>query len=262
MAPAEAGAAIPETPPPLGDLEQAVLQAPPMTGLEYLTADVLSQWWQDLDSLVRREIGNHAGGTHGYLRECNPQWRFVGRVTFHLAENKRDPQYPFAFLATFANGLTPQGKVRHEPLGRALQQYAGEQNRSAMLALLLPISKAAEASALIRRLVDSGEIYHPLMWSPREAYDFLQAIPLFESSGLIVRVPDWWNSRKPPRPRVSVKINAKNPASIGVDAMLQFSVGMSLEGELLSPEEAAQLLEASGGLIPLRGKWVEVDREN
>ena len=138
-------------------------------------------------------------------------------MTLHLAENKRNPDYPFAFLATFANGLTPQGKVKHEPLGRALQQYAGEQNREAMLTLLLPISRAAESSELIRRLVDSGEIYHPLAWSPREAYEFLKAIPLFESSGLIVRVPDWWNAQKPTRPRVSVKIDTKNSAGIGVD---------------------------------------------
>ena len=91
--------------------------------------------------------------------------------------------------------------------------------------LLLPISKAAESSELIRRLVDSGEIYHPLAWSPREAYEFLKAIPLLESSGLIVRVPDWWNAQKPTRPRVSVKIDSKNSAGIGVDAMMEFSVG-------------------------------------
>ena len=36
---------------------------------------------------------------------------------------------------------------------------------------------------------------------------------------------------------------------------------MSLDGETLSPDEIAQLLEASGGLVPLKGKWVEVDRE-
>ena len=232
-----------------------------MTGLEYLTPDVLAAWWRDLDALARSEIESHPGGTQGYLRERNPQWRFVGRVTFHLAENKRNPDYPFAFLATFANGLTPQGKVKHEPLGRALQQYAGEQNREAMLTLLLPVSRAAESSELVRRLVDSGEIYHPLAWSPREAYEFLKAIPLFESSGLIVRVPDWWNAQKPPRPRVSVKIDTKNSAGIGVDALLEFSVGVSLDGETLSPDEIAQLLEASGGLVPLKGKWVEVDRE-
>jgi superfamily II DNA or RNA helicase len=257
----EPGGAIPDVPPPTEDLDRAILQAPPMTGLEYLTPEVLSNWWRDLDALTRSEIRGHPGGAQGYLRERNPQWRFVGRVTFHLAENKRDPEYPFAFLATYANGLTAQGKVKHEPLGRALQQYAGEQNRKVMLDLLLPISRASESSELIRELVDSGEIYHPLAWSPREAYEFLQAIPLLESSGLIVRVPDWWNAQKPTRPRVSVKIDTKNSAGIGVDAMLKFSVGVSLEGETLSPDEIAQLLEASGGLIPLKGKWVEVDPE-
>jgi non-specific serine/threonine protein kinase len=255
------GEAFPEIPPPSADLDRAILSAPPMTGLEYLTADVLANCWTSLDALARSEMGKHAGGVQGYLRERNPQWRFVGRVTFHLAENKRDPTYPFAFLATFANGLTPQGKVKHEPLGRALQLYAGEQKREAMLALLLPISRAAESSELVRRLVDSGEIYHPLAWSPREAYDFLKAIPQFESSGLVVRVPDWWNAQKPTRPRVSVKINSKNSASVGVDALLEFSVDLSLEGETLSRQEIAHLLEASGGLIPLKGKWVEVDQE-
>jgi non-specific serine/threonine protein kinase len=190
----EPGGAIPEIPPPADDLEHAVLQAPPMTGLEYVNADVLAGWWRDIDTLARSEIERHPGGAQGYLRERNAPWRFVGRVTFHLAENKRDPEYPFAFLATFANGLTPQGKVKHEPLGRALQEYAGTKNRKAMLNLLLPVSKAAESSEWVRRLVDSGEIYQPLAWSPREAYEFLKAIPLLESSGLIVRVPDWWNA--------------------------------------------------------------------
>ena len=58
-----------------------------------------------------------------------------------------------------------------------------------------------------------------------------------------------------------MKIDSKNSGGINVDAMLAFSVGMSLDGETLSPDEIAELLEASGGLIPLKGKWVEVDRE-
>jgi hypothetical protein len=232
-----------------------------MEGLEYLTLDALSGWWQELDALTRIEAEKHPEGAQGFLRGRNPRWRFVGRVTLHLAENKREPQYPFAFLATFANGLTAQGKVKHEPLGRALQQFAGEQKRKEMLNLLLPVSRAAESSELVRRLVDSGEIYQPLAWSARQAYDFLKAIPLLESSGVIVRVPDWWNAQKTYRPRVSVKINSKNSASIGLDAMLDFSVNMSLEGETLGQDEIDQLLEASGGLIQLKGKWVEVDRE-
>ena len=117
------------------------------------------------------------GGVQGYLRGRDPRWRFVGRVTLHLAENKRNPDHPFAFLATFANGLTAQGKVKHEPLSQALRQYAGGQNRDTLLALLLPISKAAESSEFLRELVESWEIYHPQAWTAREAYRFLQAIP-------------------------------------------------------------------------------------
>ena len=63
-----------------------------MTGLEYLSGHVLSNWWRDLDFAHRAgEIKSHPGGAQGYLRERNPQWRYVGRVTLHLAENKRDP---------------------------------------------------------------------------------------------------------------------------------------------------------------------------
>src|SRR3954447_4086043 len=76
---ADPGGAVPELPPPSADLERAVLQAPPMTGLEYLSEQVLASWWRDLDSLARGEIKGHPGGTQGYLRECSPQWRYVGR---------------------------------------------------------------------------------------------------------------------------------------------------------------------------------------
>ena len=255
------GEPVRDLPPPAAALDRFVAQAPPMTGLEYLTAEVVAGWWRDLDALTRGEVGEHPGGVQGYLQGRDPRWRFVGRVTFHLAENRRDPDHPFAFLATFANGLTPQGKVKHEPLGRALQQYAGEQNRAAMLALLLPISRAAESAEWVGRRVESGEIYHPLAWTPAEAYNFLKSIPALEASGLIVRVPDWWSAQKPARPRVSVKVDAKNATGVTAEAMLQFSVEMSLEGEALGPDEIAALLEASGGLVRLKGKWVEVDRE-
>src|SRR5439155_3787519 len=111
------------------------------------------------------EIHHHPGGAQAWLTEQNPVWRLVGRVTFHLAENKRDPEHPFAFLATFTSRLSAQGRVQHEPLGGALQQYAGAKNRSALLSLLVPIQRAAERSALAKELVESGDVYHPLAWT-------------------------------------------------------------------------------------------------
>ncbi len=260
--PAEVEVSVPAIPPPPpSELETLLLQAPPMTGLEYLTPEVLAEWWRALDEMTHNEIAKSPGGVQAYLRALNPQWRFVGRVTFHLAENKRDPECPFAFLATYATGLTAHGKVKHEPLGRALQEYAGAQNRAAMLNLLLPVSRASERSEWVAQLVASNAIYRPLAWTARQAYEFLQAIPVLEESGLIVRVPDWWSARTPSRAQVSVKIETRNTGSVGLDAMLDFSVDVSLDGERLSREEMNRLLAASGGLVPLRGKWVEVDGE-
>ena len=232
-----------------------------MQGCEYLSREVLSTWWSELDTLVRNEIEHHAGGVQAYLSERSPQWRLVGRVTLHLAENKRDPEHPFAFLATYIPKLSAQGRVQHEPLGKALQEYAGAKNRTGLLSLLLPIQRATERSPLIKEMVESGEIYHPLAWSPREAYRFLQDIPIFEESGLVVRVPDWWKPSHPPRPVVNVKIDARKGTTLSVDALLDFSVNVTLDGEPLTEAELERLLQSVGGLVALKGKWVEVDRD-
>jgi non-specific serine/threonine protein kinase len=242
-------------------LAETALQAPPMKGTEYLNGDVLAGWWADLDELVRGEISAAGGDAQAWLRERNPLWRLVGRVTFHLAENKRDPELPFAFMATYANRLSAQARVQHQPLGRALQEYAGAKNRAGLLNLLTPIQRAAERSELAKELVESGEVYHPLAWTPREAYRFLQDVPVFEESGLVVRVPDWWKAHRPPRPVVSVKVGDRPGAALTAQSLLDFSVGVTLDGEPLSERELRAVLESAGGLVPLKGKWVEVDRE-
>jgi SNF2 family DNA or RNA helicase len=246
---------------PDADAATWLYQAPPMPGLEYLSTDVLSRWWADLDTLVRGEIQQHAGGAQAYLSEKNPLWRFVGRVTLHLAENKRDPEFPFAFLATYTSRMSAQGRAQHEPLGRALQSFSGEKNRDALLSLLVPLHKAAEKSPLIKELVGSNEIYSPLAWTPQEAYRFLQEVPALEESGLIVRLPDWWKSNRPPKPVVNVKIDGKKKSTLGVDSMLDFQVGVALDGESLTKAELKEILASTDGLVQLKGKWVEVDRE-
>ena len=204
--------------------------APPMKGLEYLTSIVLSRLWDELDAHVHAAIAQTSGGAAAYLKSCNPLWNAVGRVTFHLAENKRNPAYPFAFLATYTNRVSEQGKVQHLPLGRALEEYAGAKNRAALAALLSPVQRAAEQSKLARQLLDSRAIFHPQVWRPDQAFAFLQNIPLFEQSGLVVRIPDWWKAGRPPRPQVSVRIGEAKGNLLGKDSLLDFQVDIVAGG--------------------------------
>ena len=235
--------------------------APPMKGLEYLNSLVLARLWDELDAHVHAAIARDPGGAAAYLKSCNPLWNAVGRVTFHLAENKRNPAHPFAFLATYTNRVSEQGKVQHLPLGRALEEYAGAKNRAALAALLSPVQRAAEQSKVARQLLDSRAIFHPQVWRPEQAFAFLKEIPLFEQSGLVVRIPDWWKAGRPPRPQVSVRIGEAKGNLVGKDSLLDFQVGVSLEGEPLTESELKAILQSTSGLTLLKGKWVEVDRD-
>jgi hypothetical protein len=256
-----AAALAPVDPPAEDELADRAGRAPPMRGLEYLSAAALAGWWADLDALVRAEAAAFPGGVGAYLREKNPAWRVVGRVTFHLAENKRDPDLPFAFMATYASRLSAQGRAQHLPLGRALAEHAGAKNRAALLALLTPVQQAAERVGWVRELADAGDVYHPLAWSAAEAYRFLRDVPRLEQSGLLVRVPDWWRATKPPRPTVSVTVGGRPKSKLGVDALLDFSVNVTLDGERLTEADLQRLLASDGGLVSLRGRWVEVDKD-
>ncbi len=46
-----------------------------------------------------------------------------------------------------------------------------------------------------------------------------------------------------------------------MDALLDFSVNVALDGEPLTEAELERLLKSSGGLVALKGKWVEIDRD-
>ena len=86
--------------PPQEDVLGALaLEAPPMKGLEYLDAGTLRAAWSEIDFRVRSEAAASGQSPRTWLHERNPLWRLVGRVTFHLAENKRDEAYPFACAA-------------------------------------------------------------------------------------------------------------------------------------------------------------------
>ena len=242
-----------------GDLAALAESAPPMRGGEYLRAEALKALWQGLDALVLAEVADFPDEAQGWLKAQNPAWNLVGRVTFHLAENKKSPDCPFAFLATYTHRLSAQARPQYIPLGNALREYAGAQNREALLSLLTPVRRAAEKSALVRELMESQRVFQPQGWSAGEAHRFLKDVAIFEESGVLVRLPDWWKAGRPSRPVVSVTIGQAKPSGIGLNALLDFQAAVTLDGETLTEAEWQTLVSASEGLAFLRGKWVESD---
>ncbi len=243
------------------ELLRLIQAAPPMLGGEYLNPDLLAVLWRRLDECVRAKVAAHPGGAGTWLKEAHPLWRLVGRVSFHLAENKQHPTHPFAFMASYASRISSQSRVQHLPLGRALQEYAAAKDKQALVNLLSPVQKAAEKSVLIKELVESNRIFKALPWSPAEAYRFLKDAKVCEDAGIIVRLPDWWKGGRPPRPRISVRIGQNRSAGLGTDALLDFSADKTLDGEPLTEQEWQSLLQSAEGLALVRGKWVEVNPE-
>ncbi len=243
------------------ELGELVSAAPPMRGLEYLSAKRLRSQWQDLRTLSLIRARKHLQGPADWLQSLHPLWRQLGRVTFHLAENKRDPDRPFAFLATFTHRLSTQSRLQHLPLAEALKTYVGGKEQTKLAALLEPVRRAAEKSDLVREMLETKALFAPQAWTIREGYRFLKASQLIEQAGVVVRLPNWWSAQKAPRPQVHVTLGERPAAVLGLDNLLDFQVHLALDGEPLTDEERKQLLHSADGLMLLRGKWVEADRE-
>jgi superfamily II DNA or RNA helicase len=251
----------PAPPPPDDELEFIVFAAPPMRGAEYLTGAVLRTLWHELDSAFAAELAESKTGVQDFLKGRNPAWNLVGRVHFNLAENRKDPDAPFAFLATYTTRLSAQAKAQHLPLGQALREYAGAANKSRLLSLLVPVQRASESCAWLKRMIDAGEIFHPLRWTPAEALQLLRDVPQLEAAGVVVRMPAAWRGNRPPRPRVTASVGGKPPSGLGQNALLDFQMAVTLEGESLTAAEIRDILARSDGLALVRGRWVELDRE-
>ena len=243
----------PDAPPP-ELITRALLNLPPMSGAEYASPSTITRAWTELLAASRDELAGVELDT--WLEQKNPAWHALGRVYFHLAENKRDVEFPFAFVATYVDGLADSGEPLHRTLGHALEVFAHD--RGALLRLLRPLELAARNSPLVEKLVESGLVYEAVRWTPAEAHAFLQQIPICEAAGVRVRVPDWWRS---PARRVvaSARLGEREAAKLGIDALLDFDAGLMLGDRRLSAAETRALLNGAAGLRLVRGQWVAVD---
>ncbi len=237
--------------------EMLLAEAPYLNGAEYLDKHWLHRAWNRLNQAYYQDIKKYPGSVSDYFLAKNPDIHLIGRVYFHMVESKRE-DYPFAFLATYAKESSVTGKVRHLPLKNALLEY-GENNRK-LLELLATVNKAAQRSAFVAELVESGEIFYPIGLNTDEAYTFLKEVTIYEDSGILCRIPNWWR-KKSESFKVSINIGSQEPSRVGFEALVDFNVQLSLGGANITIEEVQRLLNESEGLALLKGKWVEVDHD-
>ena len=233
-------------------LEAAV---PFVIGAEYLGGKWICNAFSSLHTIFQREIAAYTGTVAMYLAEQSQQLRVPERIFFHLVENSKEEEFPFAFLATYAT-KDKEGKINHMPLQYALVEYQGE--REKLLKLLSCLNRAAEGSGFVREAVESGEMFHPLRLTSQEAYQFLKEIPVIEEAGILCRIPNWWK-RRAAMVSMTVSLGDEKPSFLGFDAVLSMTPHLEVDGTPLTREDVELLLKQTEGLAFLKGKWIEVD---
>ncbi|MDR1093173.1 MAG: DEAD/DEAH box helicase [Clostridiales bacterium] len=241
-------------PPELADLYPLMASLPFALGAEFVSLNWLSEIYGRLVEALNGDLAAYSGTPEEYFKSKNEALTVSGRVFFHLVETGEEG-FPFAFMATYSakrgNGAA------HLPLKRALTEFKGDQK--SLLGLLGAVSRAADKSELIANLAESGELFSPLKFEPKDAYDFLREVPLYEECGIVCRIPDFWKRKA--RSRLSLSLGSKEPSALGLRSLVAFSPSVYFGDTELTRAELEALLSEENGLAFLKGKWVEVSRE-
>lgn len=240
---------------------------PPMEGCHVRVADIAA-WLESLHPAVEWLAARECCAVEDWLSRLGEGWEQLGMLCFHLAENAGDAaqEAPFAFLATFVHKVGQDGKAKHAPLGLAPRLLAGDS--AALLDLLRPLKQVAAQNAFLAELIDSQSVYKPCAWGARQAYQFLESMPLLESAGIETRMVNLWKTR-PPRVELEVQLDVAEGGgkpdaspSVNIHSLLHFYPRIVLGDYYLTDEELEQLLAMDeDGLVRFRGEWVRLDRE-
>lgn len=239
------------------ELYQLKERIPFVIGMEYVDDKWLLNLWDSLLNVFKWEIKNYDGTVARYFADYNSNINVVGRVFFHLVENKSD-EYPFAFMATYTTKEVKSKRAVHTPLKNALSEFESDEKK--LLSLISTVIKAADKSLFISQLLESGELFSPIKLKAEEAYTVLKEIEIYEEAGIMCRVPNWWH-KKSNSVSLSVNVGEEEPSKVGLGAIIDFSPSFKLGDEDITQQELKEFLKMAEGLIQYKGKWVEINKE-
>ncbi len=238
------------------DIRRLLDELPFGVGMEYVDDEWLRGLWRSLLAVFKADIEPFDGTVARYFAEQNAQINIAGRVFFHLVESQDEP-YPFAFMATYSTKPGQSKRAVHTPLKHALKEFDGDEQK--LLSLISSVVKAAEKSAFISDLLESGELFAPIKLTIEEAYTFLKDIEIFEDAGILCRVPDWWRKRR--AYRLAITVGGQEPSRLGLDAIIGLVPTLRIGDDEISEADLREFLDMSEGLIQYKGQWVEINRK-
>ena len=232
-------------------------EIPFLVGMEFVDDEWLKNLWNNLLNVFKREIKDFDGVVARYFIEKSSNINMPGKVFFHLVENK-EKDFPFAFMATYSSKSGSHKKTIHTPLKKALEEFEGDNKK--LITLISTVIKVAESSKFISELLESGELFYPIKLTSEEAYKFLKEVEIYESEGIICRVPNWWK-KKSNSVKMSIVVGENSPSKVGFDGIMDFMPVLKVGDEEISESEIRKFLEMAESLVMYKGKWIEVDKE-
>ncbi len=234
------------------DAQQMLRSVPPeLKGAEYITEEFLKN---SFAAFCRHYPDAES------VRKVKAEWRDLGKVMLHLAENKQDTDgtKPFVFLAACQHRISESGQAAHIPLGSLLKHCAGK--TEVLLSCLKPLRDAGETCPFLQSLLDK-KIFQPCLFSAAEAWHFLRESEQYKAHGIPVRLAGLWKTH-PKRLKMDLVLDVqKKRGLLAAESLVRFSPGISLGGVPLTEDEQKEIFAKGGGLIRVKGEWVEAETD-
>lgn len=237
------------------EINEIIEEAPYIIGSENICKKWLIDLFNKLNEIFYDEINDFDGSTSEYFQKRNRNIQIPSRIYFHLVENTKSNEYPFAFLATYT--ALKDNRIVYYPLKYALEEFKNDKKR--LNKLISSITDVSKDSSFIKKLVDKGEIFHPLNFSEEDAFTFLKELVIYENNGIVCRIPNWWVTRDSSN-KISIDLQEKIQEGMGFMnpyAIITLAPSMIYNGIEITKAEIMQLLNQNEGLAHIKGKWIE-----
>lgn len=237
------------------EINEIIEETPYIIGSENICKKWLIDLFNKLNEIFYDEINDFDGSTSEYFQKHNRNIQIPSRIYFHLVENTKSNDYPFAFLATYT--ALKDNRIVYYPLKYALEEFKNDKKR--LNKLISSITDVSKDSSFIKKLVDKGEIFHPLNFSEEDAFTFLKELVIYENNGIVCRIPNWWVTRDSSN-KISIDLQEKIQEGMGFMnpyAIITLAPSMIYNGIEITKAEIMQLLNQNEGLAHIKGKWIE-----